>query len=150
MLVTRAGEALQRIVAQVLEIAGIVGGISASAENQSAALDQINKAIASVDQVTQSNAAMVEETTAAVHNLSRETEELELLSGSTSSPTHSDEGLRKELKRVAPHAFRNPTSAPSRPPSPAPANRPAPRAIAKSSAAQAQAAADADEEWREF
>ncbi len=150
VLVTRAGEALQRIVAQVLEIAGIVSGISASAENQSGALDQINKAIASVDQVTQSNASMVEETTAAVHNLSRETEDLGALVGKYKLTHHSDEGLRNELKRVAPHAFRNPTSAPSRPPSPAPANRPAPRAIAKSSAAQAQAAADADEEWREF
>ena len=150
VLVTRAGEALQRIVAQVLEIARIVGGISANAEEQSGALDQINKALAAVDQVTQSNASMVEETTAAVHNLSQETEELGALVGKYKLTHHSDDGLRSELKRIAPHAFRNPASAPSRSPSPAPANRSAPRAIAKSSAARAQAAADADEEWREF
>ena len=113
VLVTRAGEALQRIVAQVLEIAEIVDGISASAHEESVALEQINKAIVVMDQVTQSNAAMVEETTAAVHNLSQEADELASLVAKYKITGGSDDRLRDELRRVAPHAFRDPPNAPS-------------------------------------
>jgi methyl-accepting chemotaxis protein len=149
VLVTRAGEALQRIVAQVLEIAGIVSAISASAEEQSGALDQINKALATVDQVTQSNASMVEETTAAVHKLSRETEELGDLVAKYKVTHQPEGGLSNELKRVAPHAFRNPAGAPPRTPAPVPAPRYAAK-MAKTSAVRAQAVAEAKEEWDEF
>ena len=107
VLVPRAGEALQRIVAQVLEIAEIVGRISASAHEELVALEEINKAIVDMDRVTQSNAAMVEETTAAVHNLSHEADELASLVAKYKITGGSDDELRDELQRVAPHAFRD-------------------------------------------
>ena len=80
-LVGETGKALARILGQVAEINTIVVEIAASAHEQASGLDQINTAINQMDQVTQQNAAMVEESTAASHALSRETEELSILVG---------------------------------------------------------------------
>ena len=80
-LVDRTGQALERILGQVGELSTIMTEIAASAQEQAAGLDQINTAINQMDQVTQQNAAMVEESTAASHALSRETEELSSLVG---------------------------------------------------------------------
>jgi methyl-accepting chemotaxis protein len=75
-LVGETGKALERIVARVTELSHIVSDITASAQEESTALHQVNTAVSQMDQVTQQNAAMVEETTAAAHSLSRESEEL--------------------------------------------------------------------------
>ncbi len=74
--VGQTGEALSRIVAQVAEVDGIVGEISASAQEQASALDQVNTAVNQMDQVTQQNAAMVEEANAAGNALATEAGEL--------------------------------------------------------------------------
>ena len=60
-LVGRTGEALERIVAQVAQINGLVVEIAASAEEQATGLAEVNTAINQMDQVTQQNAAMVEQ-----------------------------------------------------------------------------------------
>jgi methyl-accepting chemotaxis protein len=75
-LVRRTGEALARILEQVIEINGLVGGISTAAEQQATALQEVNTAVNHLDQVIQQNAAMVEQSTAATHALSQETDEL--------------------------------------------------------------------------
>ena len=75
-LVGQTGSALNRIVARVADIDGIVGEIATSAQEQSIGLEQVNTAVTQMDQVTQQNAAMVEQTTAASHTLAREAEEL--------------------------------------------------------------------------
>ena len=80
-LVDETGKALVRIVAQVNEINAIVAEIAASAQEQATGLDQVNSAVNQMDQVTQQNAAMVEETTAASHRLTSETEDLSRLIG---------------------------------------------------------------------
>ncbi len=74
--VDQTGEAMARIVAQVDEIHGLVGEIAASAQEQATGLVQVNSAINQMDQVTQQNAAMVEEATAASHALAGEAREL--------------------------------------------------------------------------
>ncbi len=79
--VGQTGEALVRIVAQVAEIDGIVGEIASGAHEQASGLAQINTAVNQMDQVTQQNAAMVEEATAASHALVQETGELTRLIG---------------------------------------------------------------------
>lgn len=71
-LVDRTGAALEQIVASVTDISGLVSTISASATEQSSGLEEINTAMSSLDQVTQQNAAMFEETTAASQTLTRE------------------------------------------------------------------------------
>ncbi|WP_309090155.1 methyl-accepting chemotaxis protein [Phenylobacterium sp.] len=80
-LVGEAGEALNRIVAQVSDINTVVVEIAASAHEQASGLAQVNTAVNQMDQLTQQNAAMVEESTAASHGLSREAEELVRLIG---------------------------------------------------------------------
>ncbi len=75
-LVGETGGALSHIVQQVVELSGVVSDISASAQEQSTALREVNSAINQMDQVTQQNAAMVEQTTAASHSLSQDAGEL--------------------------------------------------------------------------
>jgi methyl-accepting chemotaxis protein len=62
-----------------------------------------------MDQVTQQNAAMVEESTAASHALSHETSQLSGLIGHFQVGRASGEdSLRRPLHKAAPHAFREP------------------------------------------
>ena len=80
-LVGETGKALTRIVRQVGEISIIVTDIASSAEEQATGLSQVNTAVNQMDQVTQQNAAMVEESTAATQVLSQETLALSSLIG---------------------------------------------------------------------
>ncbi len=75
-LVDQAGVALVDIVETVSEINTKVSEIAISAREQSSGLAEINEAVNQLDQVTQQNAAMFEETTAASHALTREAEAL--------------------------------------------------------------------------
>jgi len=68
-LVGKTGEALERIVERVQQISQLVSQIAASAQEQAGGLAQVNIAVNQMDQVTQQNAAMVEQTTAASHAL---------------------------------------------------------------------------------
>uniref|UniRef100_UPI003568249C methyl-accepting chemotaxis protein n=1 Tax=Phaeovulum sp. TaxID=2934796 RepID=UPI003568249C len=70
-LVGQAGKALQQIVGSVAEIAEKVEAIAGSSQEQAAGLAEINTAVNQLDQVTQHNAAMFEQTTAASHALTR-------------------------------------------------------------------------------
>jgi methyl-accepting chemotaxis protein len=111
-LVGETGRSLQRIVTQVTEINDVVAGIAAAAKEQATGMEQINAAINDMDRVTQQNAAMVEETTAATHSLSNETSQLADLVGQFRlNQADSEDGLRRELQKAAPHAFRAPAKA---------------------------------------
>ena len=71
-LVGRAGNALNEIVTSVGGIAEHVSAIATSAREQSTGLEEINVAMNRLDQVTQNNVAMFEETTAASHTMTNE------------------------------------------------------------------------------
>ncbi|WP_288455857.1 globin-coupled sensor protein [uncultured Sphingomonas sp.] len=75
-LVTRTGEALGQIVSRISEVSALVSGIATSADQQATSLRQVNTAVAEMDGVTQQNAAMVEEATAAARSLADEAEDL--------------------------------------------------------------------------
>lgn len=75
-LVGKAGSALNIIAGKVNEISTLVAEIAVAAQEQSSGLGEINRAMNQMDQVTQQNAAMVEESTAASHELKREATEL--------------------------------------------------------------------------
>ncbi|RZL99049.1 MAG: methyl-accepting chemotaxis protein, partial [Sphingomonas sp.] len=64
-LVTASGKSLDEIVTQVAEMAGAVAGIATKAREQAVSLREVSVAADQMDKVTQQNAAMVEETTAA-------------------------------------------------------------------------------------
>ena len=80
-LVGETGRSLERIMSQVGQIDGVVTEIAASAHEQAAGLAEVNTAINQMDQVTQQNAAMVEQSTAASHSLAHDTEALAQLTG---------------------------------------------------------------------
>ncbi len=155
-LVTQTGAALERIVAQVVEINNIITDIAASAQQQATGLHQVNTAVNEMDKVTQQNAAMVEETTAACHSLVAETEELTQLVGRYQTRQVADDPLRAQLKKAAPHAFREaPKKVSSAEASasprakPEPVRRSAQKAVANGSGPRA-AAAGGGESWQEF
>ncbi len=75
-LVDRTGTALSAIVSSVADISNRVAEIATSARQQSAGLNEINAAVNELDHVTQQNAAMFEETTAASHALTGEADAL--------------------------------------------------------------------------
>ena len=68
-LVDEAGEAMEDIVTSVQLVADIIKGTAESSQEQSAGIEQVNQAIAQMDQVTQQNAALVEEAAAAAESL---------------------------------------------------------------------------------
>ena len=80
-LVGEAGAALDGIVTKVGEIDGLISEIAASAQEQASGLNQVNAAMSQMDQATQQNAAMVEETTAATVRLRSGAGELARLVG---------------------------------------------------------------------
>ena len=75
-LVGQTGEALTSIASNVTEITELVNEIAASAQEQATGLIQVNSTVSQMDQVTQQNAAMVEQTTAAMRSLREEASEL--------------------------------------------------------------------------
>jgi methyl-accepting chemotaxis protein len=63
-LVNTAGAALTGILTSINDVAEIVGNIAAASVEQTDGLEQVNKALAQMDDVTQHNAALVEENAA--------------------------------------------------------------------------------------
>ncbi len=75
-LVGQTGKSLNAILGRVADITRVVSEISASAQEQAMGLAEVNNAVNHMDQTTQRNAAMVEQTTAASHTLRQEAERL--------------------------------------------------------------------------
>jgi methyl-accepting chemotaxis protein len=117
-LVGETGKVLERILNQVTQINGVVTDIAASAQEQATGLQQVNTAVNQMDQVTQQNAAMVEEATAASHALAGEAETLARLiarfelgnqgkAASSATPSHAPQARKpagrsiQQLKTMA-------------------------------------------------
>jgi methyl-accepting chemotaxis protein len=78
-LVNQAGRTLKDIVNSVQQVAGIVSEIASASNEQATGIDEINTAITQMDEVTQQNAALVEENTAAATSMVEQARELEKL-----------------------------------------------------------------------
>ncbi|WP_244475378.1 methyl-accepting chemotaxis protein, partial [Rhizobium sp. Leaf311] len=78
-LVGETGRALEVIVSEVQEINRHIHAIVESSREQSVGLQEINTAVNTMDQGTQQNAAMVEQSTAASHSLAKEAASLNQL-----------------------------------------------------------------------
>ena len=70
--VDRAGATMKQVVSSVQQVTAIMREISVASHEQSIGVDQVNSAIAHMDQVTQQNAALVEEAAAATASLAVE------------------------------------------------------------------------------
>ena len=75
-LVSDSGKALGKILAEVAEVREVVVEIAGSAREQATGLEQVNKAVVQIDQMTQQNAAMVDQSTTSSHALANEAKTL--------------------------------------------------------------------------
>jgi len=75
-LVDRAGETMTEVVTSIKRVTDIMGEISAASSEQSSGVAQIGEAISQMDQVTQQNAALVEESAAAAESLKTQAQQL--------------------------------------------------------------------------
>ncbi len=76
-LATEAGDAISHVTAAVGRVAGVIDEIALASEEQSRGIEQINRAIIQMDEVTQRNAALVEEAAAAARSLEDQGTELD-------------------------------------------------------------------------
>jgi methyl-accepting chemotaxis protein len=133
-LVAEAGRTMDDIVAQVRRVNDLIAEIGAATVEQTSGIGQINDAVTQLDQVTQQNAALVEESAAAADSL------------------RTQAGLLVQAVsafKVAGGAPRSVAATPvARPPAPKPARKPAPRAAATARPGPSLALADGG--WEEL
>ena len=99
-LVGQTGEALERIVVQVVEIDNVVSAIATSAEEQASALQQVDGAVSQMDQTTQRNAEMAQQTTNAARALATQAK-VDRLTSRFSIARAADAANRRRLARRA-------------------------------------------------
>jgi methyl-accepting chemotaxis protein len=128
--VNRAGTVIENIVGRVAHISDLVGNIAAGAAEQSSGLGEINIGVTQLDRVTQQNAAMVEESSAASQGLQQD--------ATTLAGLVSHFRIQQDGRPVAP--------------APAPAPAPKPVAVAEApAAAKPRAMAEtAQGVWQDF
>ncbi|MCB1775552.1 MAG: PAS domain-containing protein, partial [Gammaproteobacteria bacterium] len=140
-LVNDSGGKLEEIVVSVKKVADIVAEISAASAEQSSGIDQINQAVTSMDEGTQQNAALAEQTSAAATALDDRAREMQSLIAFFRTRGGSRPAADATSKKPAP--------------SPAPAARPTarPAAVAPSRAKAPSppvAQLDDDDDWETF
>ena len=75
-LVQKAGGTLDEIVVSVKKVADIVADISSASREQAISLDEVNRAVANMDEMTQRNGALVEQTTASAQAMAEQADQL--------------------------------------------------------------------------
>ena len=158
-LVADAGATMSEIVSSVQRVTDIIGEITSAASEQSDGISLVNTTVTQLDQMTQQNAALVEESAAAAEGLKEQANRLatvvgafKLISG-TNTPAQAAPALQKApaakpvtVAVAAPKAAPQPVPQPvvaKTTPTPQPAASPAP-------AARATAAATAGDDWETF
>jgi methyl-accepting chemotaxis protein len=150
--VTRSGQTLEQIVASVKKVSDIVAEIAAASREQSAGIGQVNQAVLQMDELTQQNAALVEQATSASQAMAHEAHALHEMMGSYQLGdlvrNHTAAGVIRVGTKPAASAAGDRTNE-----QPAPRSErrgSVPRSRASGSAQVAAAAADGDSEWQEF
>ncbi|WP_245515153.1 methyl-accepting chemotaxis protein [Jiella endophytica] len=142
-LVTASGKSLDEIVAEVAGMAEVVAKIADSAREQATGLREVSGAADQMDKVTQQNAAMVEQSTAAAQTLSAETDSL----AQTIARFKVTGGASAGAGRASQPAQR---PAAVRPAQPKPASRPVAQLRSTGTGGAARKPADAQDSWEEF
>jgi aerotaxis receptor len=75
-LVNEAGKTMEEIVTSIKHVAEIMSEITAASQEQSSGIEQVNQAVAQMDEVTQQNAALVEEAAASAESLENQAKDL--------------------------------------------------------------------------
>jgi len=151
--VAQAGQAMEEIVGSVRRVSDLIGEITASSHEQRDGIGQVNQAVSNLDQMTQQNAALVEESAAAAASLRDQAQRLaEVVSVFNVGhlPPASAPAARPAASRPvpAPKAAQLPAAAkPARKASPTPS---APSLQAPAPRATAAPKAGADDDWESF
>ena len=103
-MVTETGKALTTINAHVTAISNFITDIARNSKDQSESSGEVNRTVGGMDKMTQQNAAMSEEATAASQSLANESEILLSLVSQFRASAHDDGDLRRQLETAAPHA----------------------------------------------
>ncbi|WP_020424786.1 methyl-accepting chemotaxis protein [Paracidovorax oryzae] len=129
--VAQAGRTMESVVDSIRRVADIMGEISAASAEQSTGIEQVSQAIGQMDQVTQQNAALVEEAAAATGSLKTQAAMLAEVVAAFRMRDGSVTGIPAASVPVPPPAARA-APAPAFPPAAAPASsRPAVAAPAR-------------------
>ncbi len=75
-LVEASGETLKSIVSEIEQVSVMIGNIATSAREQTTGIEQVNAAVVQMDQMTQQNAALVEEAAAASQGVSEQAQDM--------------------------------------------------------------------------
>jgi len=132
-LVDESGSTLDEIVKAVGKVSDIIAEIATAGQEQSSGIEQVNKAVMQMDEMTQQNAALVEEAASASESMEEQAKGLiKLMEFFTVDDDGQDDNYR---------------SAPAKP---TVARRPAPNAAGRKPASRPRPRASGDEEWNEF
>ncbi|MBP1317298.1 methyl-accepting chemotaxis protein [Herbaspirillum sp. 1130] len=157
-LVEQAGATMSEVVASVRRVTDVVAEISAASNEQSDGIEQINHAIVQMDEVTQQNAALVEQAAAAAQSLQEQSGRLVETVSIFKLSSHETPRAQPARKPVPPKASSKPVAAaPAAPakaavaaPVPAPKALPAKPAAPASAKAGGKAMAADDGDWEQF
>ena len=124
-LVKDAGQVMEEIVSSVQRVTDLMGELAAASSEQKNGIGQINIAVTQLDQVTQQNAALVEETAAAASSLSDQANRLRTVVSifKVGVGDGADNGLADTITKQVIHRAKSPM--PPKAPVAAPVSRPA-------------------------
>jgi methyl-accepting chemotaxis protein len=151
LLVTQSGQTLEQIVLSVKKVSDIVAEIAAASREQSSGIEQVNKAVMQMDEMTQQNAALVEQATAASQSMADQARDLTKMmerfqigdAGSTGRATRPEAApAAKPERRSANRPFSGKPRVAAKPAALEPTEAPAARRKA--------VANGGDGDWREF
>ena len=145
LLADKAGNTMNEVVTSVKRVTGIIGEIADASAEQTTGIEQVNQAIAAMDQATQHNAALVEEAAAAAASMREQAASLNrVIGGFALGADHARPAAQVHLIGARPAAA--PAAAePAVPPRKPTAMRPAPaRPVRRATAAKP------DVDWEEF
>ena len=111
VLVTQSGQTLEKIVTSVKKVSDIVAEIAAASREQSSGIEQVNRAVMQMDELTQQNAALVEEATAASQAMA---EQVRGLNEMLARYRVAEAALRQTVQCAAPARGAAVTAAPAR------------------------------------
>jgi methyl-accepting chemotaxis protein len=75
-LADRSGQTLEEIVAAIKKVSDIVAEIAAASQEQSAGINQVNRTVVQMDKITQQNASLVQQATAATESMAQQAQTL--------------------------------------------------------------------------
>ncbi|MBP7670320.1 MAG: methyl-accepting chemotaxis protein [Ferrovibrio sp.] len=154
-LASQAGSQLGEIVAAIKKVSDIVAEIAAASAEQATGLDQVNTAVGNMDEMTQRNSALVEETSAAAQALAGQARELAdavafFKLGGSDAPRLTAAPVAAKPVAAKPAAAKPAAIKPAATAKPAHGPAPAAKPVAMAPPPPPPATGGNDDDWKEF